>query len=144
MNYKYNNFYFKNKYIMAIIKYNPRQNSLMNFFNDDLFDDFFKLPSLFDNSILNDVSNTDKEFKVEFMLPGFKKEEVKLEINNDVLSISAERKENKYFNKINKSYSLPENLDTENVEAKLEDGVLKILIPKLKEEKVEAKVIEIQ
>ena len=128
---------------MAIVKYNPN-NSLMRFFNDDLFDSFLSFP-FGERSLLNDISETDKEFKVEFMLPGFKKEEVKLAIENDVLSISAERKEkNKYFNEIKKSYSLPENLDTENVDAKLEDGVLKILIPKLKEEKVEPKLIEVK
>jgi len=147
-----------------LVKYKPNQEQsfLERVFNDgfdDIFrfpsifkdDDFFRIPSVFRENrfnLLNDLSETEKEIKVEFTLPGFKKEEIKLEFNSGILSISAERKEKddkKHFHsKVQKSYSLPENLDTEKIEAKLEDGVLTVTIPKLEEDRTDTKYIEIQ
>ena len=118
-------------------------------------DDFFKLPVWNDLAIrnpLHDIIETDKEYVVELALAGVKKEDIKLNLENDVLSISAERKEseNKYnrkqtfYGKYEKSFTLPESVDKENIQAAFEDGILKLSIPKVEEEQKLMKQIEIK
>ena len=107
-------------------------------------DDFFKLPVWNDLAIrnpLHDIIETDKEYVVELALAGVKKEDIKLNLEDNVLSISAERKEseNKYnrkqtfYGKYEKSFTLPESVDKENIQASFEDGILKLGIPKIEE-----------
>ena len=117
-------------------------------------DDFFKLPVWNDLAIrnpLHDIIETDKEYVVELALAGVKKEDIKLNLEDNVLSISAERKEseNKYnrkqtfYGKYEKSFTLPESVDKENIQAAFEDGILKLSIPKVEEEQKLMKQIEI-
>lgn len=118
-------------------------------------DDFFKLPVWNDLAIrnpLHDIIETDKEYVVELALAGVKKEDIKLNLEDNVLSISAERKEseNKYnrkqtfYGKYEKSFTLPESVDKENIQAAFEDGILKLSIPKVEEEQKLMKQIEIK
>lgn len=118
-------------------------------------DDFFKLPVWNDMAIrnpLHDIIETDKEYVVELALAGVKKEDIKMNLENDVLSISAERKEseNKYnrkqtfYGKYEKSFTLPESVDKENIQAAFEDGILKLSIPKTEEKQKIVKQIEIK
>ena len=124
---------------------------------DRFFDDeFFRLPVWNDLTIrnpLHDVIETDKEYVVELSLAGVKKENISINVEDDVLSISAERKEsdqkyNKkqtFYGKYEKSFTLPESIDKEDIQASFEDGILKLSIPKMKiEVKKEAKQIEIK
>ncbi len=75
-------------------------------------------------------------------LPGVKKEDIKVDINKGVLTISGERKVKEedyykvetYFGKFSRSFTLPDNADIENIEASSENGVLEVIIPKLKED----------
>ena len=117
-------------------------------------DDFFKLPVWNDLAIrnpLHDIIETDKEYVVELALAGVKKEDIKLNLEDNVLSISAERKEseNKYnrkqtfYGKYEKSFTLPESVDKENIQASFEDGILKLGIPKIEEKQKITKQIEI-
>ena len=138
---------------MSITKYN--KNRLPS-----LFDDFFNDWSIFDETPakglshyvpLGDVIETDESFKLEIMLPGFDKKEINMKIEEDSLIITAERKktEEKYnriesrFGSFKKSYSLPNYVDTEKINAKYVNGVLNIEIPKI-EEKSNVKLIEIK
>lgn len=118
-------------------------------------DDFFKLPVWNDMAIrnpLHDIIETDKEYVVELALAGVKKEDIKMNLEDDVLSISAERKEseNKYnrkqtfYGKYEKSFTLPESVDKENIQAAFEDGILKLSIPKTEEKQKIVKQIEIK
>ena len=118
-------------------------------------DDFFRLPVWNDLAIrnpLHDIIETDKEYVVELALAGVKKEDIKLNLEDNVLSISAERKEseNKYnrkqtfYGKYEKSFTLPESVDKENIQAAFEDGILKLSIPKVEEEQKLMKQIEIK
>lgn len=109
---------------------------------DSLFEDLFDLPAV-DSGVktpVHDVIETDKEFQVELLLAGVKKEDISVDVERDVLTIKAERKEIKdiqynrkqtYFGKYERSFKLPDNVDKENIDASLVDGILKVVIPKL-------------
>jgi len=95
-------------------------------------------------------------YHVEVDLPGVKKEDINVDLKEDVLTISGERKtkseisEKDYYKKecsygkFQRSFTLPEDTDIENIEANSEDGVLEVIIPKLKKVEKESKKIEIK
>ncbi len=111
------------------------------YWNDDFFDNFFdgdRLPA-------TNVKENKTEFTLELSVPGFDKEDFKIEIEKNVLKISA-RKEVKNEEKDNdnkvlrqefgyssfaRSFAIPENVDTEHIEAKQKDGILEITLPKM-------------
>ena len=123
---------------------------------DTIFDDLFEFPTA--NSLvkipIHDVIENDKEFQVEILLAGLKKEDISIDVDKDVLTIKAERKEVKdlkynrketYFGKYERTFVLPDNVNRENIDASLVDGVLKIVVPKLKvDTKLSKKTIEIK
>ncbi len=143
--------------------------SLVRFSNQlpNLFDRFFE-NDLFDWSNRN-YSNTNttlpsvniKEdsdgFEVEMAAPGFGKDDFKVELNNSVLTISSEKhtedetKEGQLFTRREfsyqsfcRSFSLPNTVESENISAKYDNGILKITIPKKEEIKPKpTKLIEI-
>jgi HSP20 family protein len=90
-----------------------------------------------------DVSETDKDYLVRAELPGVKKEDIRVTVNGNFVSIAAEvRKEKEeksgsrvllketYFGSMSRGFSLPQDVDSKNVVAKLDDGVLKLTLPK--------------
>ena len=91
-------------------------------------------------------------FHIEADLPGVKKEDISVDVSDGVLTISGERqhkdeikKEDYYklessYGKFQRSFTLPEGTDTENITASCDNGVLEITIPKLKVEKTKQKV----
>lgn len=95
------------------------------------------------------VNTREGEFAyhVDVDLPGVKKEDIKVDLNKGILTISGERKTKEevkqedyykietYFGKFSRSFTLPDNVDIENIEAKSDNGVLEIVIPKLKDRK---------
>lgn len=97
----------------------------------------------------------ESAYHIDVDLPGVKKEDINVDMNKDLLTISGERKtkdevkEDDYyklettFGKFSRSFTLPENVDVENIEARSDNGVLEVVIPKLKEEKIK-KSIEIK
>ena len=103
------------------------------------------------------VNTREGEFAyhVDVDLPGVKKEDIKVNLNKGILTISGERKTKEeikqedyykietYFGKFSRSFTLPDNVDIENIEAKSDNGVLEIVIPKLKDD-VSKKSIEIK
>jgi len=131
-----------------------------NYPSINLPDSFFD--NLFDFSTINsdvkipvhDVIENNKEFQVETLLAGVKKEDISIDIEKNVLTIKAERKEVKniqynrkqtYFGKYERSFNLPDNVDVENIKASLSDGILKVIIPKIEiDSKVFKKAIEIK
>ncbi len=117
-----------------------------------LFDDFFKpWNELFDNSrfwgraatvpAVNIIDNKN-EYKVTLAAPGLKREDFKIDVENNMLTISAEKEEKKEekderyarreynYTSFSRSFTLPENIKQDAIEAKYEDGVLKLLLPK--------------
>lgn len=95
-------------------------------------------------------------YHLEMDLPGVKKEEISIDIKNSTLTISGERKtkdeikkESYYkvestFGSYSRSFTLPKNVDLENIEARYQDGVLEIIIPKIKQQSEDGKKIEIR
>ena len=97
-----------------------------------------------------DIYETDHELVVQVELPGMKKEQVKVSIENNVLTISGERKfeeetkrENyrraeRSYGQFIRSFILPNTLDTTKVSAQFKDGVLRVALPKREETKPKA------
>lgn len=95
-------------------------------------------------------------YHVELDLPGIKKENIEITTEDNVLTISGERKlkeeakEEDYYRvessygKFSRSFTLPEKIDVENIHAESSDGVLEVIIPKLKVEDTKPKKIEIK
>jgi HSP20 family molecular chaperone IbpA len=88
-----------------------------------------------------DVKETDEGYEVDVDLPGFSKDEIKLELNNGYLTISTEKsmnKENKgkmlrqerYVGTMQRSFYVGGSITEEDIKAKYENGVLSLLIPK--------------
>ncbi|BBG66786.1 heat shock protein Hsp20 [Hydrogenimonas sp.] len=112
------------------------------------------------NAFLPTVNTREDEnaYVVEVDLPGVKKEDIKVNIDQEkrTLTISGERKfkdevkkEDYYkiessYGKFMRTFSLPENVDAENIDAKTEDGVLVITLPKVKKEEKEVKEIPVK
>ncbi len=104
------------------------------------------------------VSTRDGEFAyhVEVDLPGVKKEDISIDIKDNQIVISGERsfkeerQEKDYYKvessygKFQRSFTLPENVDVENIEASSENGVLEVILPKLKVEKTEVKKVQVK
>lgn len=121
------------------------------------FDDFFTR-DVFDWSNANNaqggslpavnIKEDDDNFNVEVAVPGMSKEDFKIELENDVLTVSSEKEaknesdENNYkrrefrYSSFKRTFSLPENkVDGDKVEASYTDGVLYITLPKREEVK---------
>ncbi len=132
-----------------------------------VFDDMFKTDWLGGTTNVNsigtsipavNIQETEDMFKVEVAAPGKTREDFNIELDNDVLTISAEekkenetsekngrftRKEFSYSN-FKRSFSLPDTVNSEEISASYENGVLMINLPKKEEAKVQPKrMIEI-
>ena len=97
-----------------------------------------------------DVKETDEGYEVDVDLPGFNKDEIKLELNNGYLTISTEKslnKENKgkmlrqerYVGTMQRSFYVGGSITEEDIKAKYENGVLSLMIPKKEVRKVPEK-----
>ena len=95
-----------------------------------------------------DVSETDKEYQVRAEIPGAKKEDIRISIDRNFVSISTEVKQEKeeksgngarslvkemYYGSASRGFSLAQEVDEAASVAKYEDGVLKLTLPKRKE-----------
>lgn len=132
----------------------------------DSFDtDLMDLPARFiDNSIFRDrcfplvnIRNLDKEFRIELAVPGYKKEDLHVEVAEGLLTVSSEQREEREsdqdgwerrefrYNSFSRSFDLPDRADADGVVADFKDGVLNLIIAKKAEAKLErAKAIAIK
>ncbi|MDC6362729.1 MULTISPECIES: Hsp20/alpha crystallin family protein [Flavobacteriaceae] len=91
------------------------------------------------------IKDNEKEFELELAVPGVKKEDFTVEVDHDVLTVSSEikseskdtkenytRKEFSYSS-FKRAFTLPETVDGSKIDAKYEDGVLKLTLPKKEE-----------
>ena len=102
-----------------------------------------------------DVSDTDDAFKLEAELPGFSKDDIKIDIENDCLTISAERKfddedkkknfvkRERFYGSYSRSFDVT-GIDTDAIEASYNDGVLTLTMPKKKAEVPASRRLEIK
>ncbi|MCX6290535.1 MAG: Hsp20/alpha crystallin family protein [Bacteroidetes bacterium] len=111
------------------------------FGTDFMEKDFFKsMPAA---NITEDIN----QFKVELAVPGMSKNDFHINVENDVLTISAEKKEEKserdekftrkefYYGSFERTFTLPNSVAGEKIEGKYENGILKLVIPKKEEAK---------
>jgi HSP20 family protein len=137
---------------MAIVKRNGGYAPLLTNF----FDDFFT-KDLYDNNWMSfsdtgtsipkvNIQESDNEFRVEMAAPGMKKDDFQVELNNDMLTISSiitdEKKEGEEgrftrrefsYQSFQRSFHLPETVEMDKIEAKYNDGILRLVIPKKEE-----------
>ena len=86
----------------------------------------------------------DEDYKAYFQLPGVKKEAISLKVVEDGIQLVAKSEEKAPFPvNVDQVYSLPEDADSENISAKLADGILLVTVQKAKAEEVPERVIEI-
>ncbi|MGE0113558.1 MAG: Hsp20/alpha crystallin family protein [Steroidobacteraceae bacterium] len=102
------------------------------------------------------ISETDKEYLIKAELPEVKKEDVKVTLENGVITISGDRKQEKeekseneirvesMYGTFSRSFVLPDNIDPGNVSAESRDGVLRIRIPKTSAPKTKSIAINVK
>jgi HSP20 family protein len=116
-----------------------------------MFRDLFDLDTFFNKGFEDgwdvavpkvNVQENDKAFMMEVVVPGFNKDDLKIKVEKDMLTISAEvkseeeKKEKEYtrceyrFQSFSRSFHLPENVKEDAIEANYSDGVLKLTLPK--------------
>ena len=126
-------------------------------FNDNAFDDFFEFPFYDDkaekklyghhaaNLMKTDIQEHDDGYTLEMDLPGFKKEEIQIELNNGYMTISAakgldedekDKKSGKYIRRerytgsCQRSFYVGEDVTEEDIKAEFKHGILKLFVPK--------------
>jgi HSP20 family protein len=132
---------------MSLIRWDPfRELALARVFDDERFFGNWTPPV--------DIQETEKEYVVKADLPDVKKEDVKVEIDDDVLTVEGERKQEKEekdkrfhrtertYGKFVRRFAMPTHVDGTGVKAEFKDGVLNVHLPKT--EAVKSRAIEIK
>lgn len=116
------------------------------FFGDDFLSNFFETPNVGTMPAVNIIEGKD-DFTIEVAAPGMEKNDFKVDIHNNVLTISSEKEmknevENEKvmrrefsYSSFKRSFSLPESTDSEKIKASYKEGILNITIPKREEAK---------
>jgi HSP20 family protein len=143
---------------MTLVK---RENVFPSIWNDLFNDSFFKNTNLNEASITMpavNIKENPENYIIELAAPGKKKEDFKIQLDHNLLTISSEDKnetteENKednytrreyYYKSFSRSFTLPDAADGENISANYKDGVLNVIISKKEEAKVNpTRLIEI-
>lgn len=126
-------------------------------FGEDLFDDFWGFPThelanidkrLYGKNaqhmMATDVKENETDYELEMNLPGFKKDQISVKLEDGYMTISASKdhdqekkdkqgriiRQERYAGSMQRSFYVGEGVKTEDVKAKFEDGVLKLSIPK--------------
>lgn len=144
---------------MTLVRISNRYPSLMDrFFGPELFNWSNHNFSSTDTTIPSvNIKESNEDFEVEVAAPGLTKNDFKIELNHDVLTISSEKeneretKEGQEFSvrefsyqSFSRSFTLPNTADSEKIGAKYENGILKVVIPKKEEARPRpARMIEI-
>jgi HSP20 family protein len=132
--------------MLTIRKFNSLPNLANDFFNHEL-------PFNWNQNWLNNSSpavniiDGKNEFKIELAIPGYQKDEFKINVENDLLTVSA-NKESKFeeseetytrrefnYSSFSRSFTLPETVAADDIKAEHKDGILRIYIPKKEEAK---------
>ncbi|MBQ7060188.1 MAG: Hsp20/alpha crystallin family protein [Clostridia bacterium] len=143
-------------------------------FNDSIFDDLMDMtfPTFRDledvdkklygknapHVMKTDVHEHDDRYEVDIDLPGFKKDEIGLSLENGYLTVTAAKgldtdhndkqgkliRRERYAGSMQRSFYVGKNLDETDIKAKFEDGVLKLTVPKKEAKLPEKKVIMIE
>ncbi|MEM2869213.1 MAG: Hsp20/alpha crystallin family protein [Thermoplasmata archaeon] len=105
---------------------------------------------------LMDIEDTGKEFRVTIEVPGFKKEDVKVEVSGSTVEVSAERKQEteerrrdylrreRSSSSLYRCFELPAEILPDKAEARMEDGVLELVLPKKEPTETGRRVIAVK
>lgn len=149
---------------MTLVKFAPvNSNKVLKSTYNDLFESFFNTDQLLSKSIISrvpavNILENENEFTIEIAAPGLKKEDFKINLEQDQLSVSALKVEGsnednstkKYnrrefnFTDFTKTFTLPETADSNKINAEYKDGILLIQISKKEELKIQAREISIK
>lgn len=146
---------------MTLVKFNERKESgLLSPVFNDIFENFFNDSFVSDRMVSRvpavNISETDGRYHIELAAPGLKKEDFKISLDRNMLTISAEKQteqaeNDRTYNKREYSYTsfvrsftLPDSADDANIEAEYTDGVLKITVAKKEDAKMASRQIEIK
>ncbi len=127
---------------------------------DEVFNDFFGGSPIngnfFNKSAAVNIKEDEKNYRLEFAAPGFEKEEFKINLENQVLTVSAEKKsESKEdgkdftrrefaYSSFQRSFNLPESVNEDAIKAEYKNGILHVSIPKKEEDKKNKKEISVE
>ncbi len=117
-------------------------------FGENLFDDFMDFPfggKKINTMMKTDIRDTDSSYELDIDMPGFKKEDIKAQLKDGYLTISAatsanndeQDKEGRYIRReryagsCSRSFYVGEGVKEEDIRAKFENGILKLSIPKV-------------
>ena len=129
---------------------------LPSIFGENLFDDMFDMDAMFNNHrnelfgkraknlMKTDIRETEDSYELDIDLPGFKKDEIQIELQNGYLTISAEKgvdkdeqdkkgryiRQERYAGAMSRSFYVGENVTIEDMHARFESGILQISVPK--------------
>jgi HSP20 family protein len=146
---------------MTLVKFNPekKNSTLLPGFNDifeSVLGDTFFSDRRINNLPAVNISESNEEYHIELAAPGLKKEDFKVSVERDMLTISTgqyseNKTSEKTYNRREFSYSaftraftLPESADVDHIQASYIDGVLKLTLPKKEEAKTVSRQIEIR
>ena len=141
--------------MFELIPFDRRMHRMSNYDPFREMDEFFNSTTRAVNTAFHtDVIDNGDSFELDAELPGFKKEDIHLSIENDCLTISAERKLNKdeklpnfvkrerFYGSCSRSFDLT-GIDVDKISAAYVDGVLKLTLPKESEEVPVSRSIQI-
>ncbi len=126
----------------------------------DLFDNIFRNQATermerksYDCTPSANILEKNESFELHMAVPGVKKEDVKIDLEKNILSISSEKKAEQNteqgikFNRREfaygtfcRSFTLPETIDVEHIKADLSDGILKVILPKKQETRISKEI----
>ena len=136
----------------------PKRKNEFDLF-DDMFNDSFLMSGNGSRLMKTDIKEKDKEYVIEMDLPGYEKENIKIDIADGYLTVhavssknSSEKEEGKfvrkerYLGECSRSFYIGDDVNEDNIKASFKNGILKVEIPKKEavEELPETKYIEIE
>jgi len=146
---------------MTFVKFHPGKEFDKTFYGNcgTFYKDFsnFDLDYGFTFSPRVDISEYEDKINFEVELAGVKKEDVKILLEDNVLTVSGEKRDlsqdkkdikvlrnERYFGNFKRVFRLPDNINADGIEAKFEDGILTISVPKAEVKSQKEKTIEIK
>lgn len=139
---------------MSLVRFSNQYPTLFDrFFDSDLFDWSNRNYSTTNTTLPSvNIKESNEAFEVDVAAPGFSKDDFKIELNHDLLTVSSEKKVNQEtkdgqeftrrefsYQSFSRSFTLPNTADSEKIGAKYENGILRVTIPKKEEAKPKPK-----
>jgi len=145
---------------MTLVKINNGLKNNASPFFSDVFDSILNDSYISDKLVARvpavNIAETDNAFNIELAIPGLKKEDFKINLDKNILTVSAEKKaENsaetkKYskheysYNSFVRSFTLPDSVDHSKIEADYTDGILTLTVGKREEAKFQSREIAVK